>query len=63
MEKIISDVVHDAVRDISDSRSNINVVLRNLENENHQERLITEMRIIDDRIDKILTEVIRCSGQ
>lgn len=63
MEKIISDVVHDAVRDISDSRSNINVVLRNLENANHQERLITEMRIIDDRIDKILTEVIKCSGQ
>lgn len=63
MEKIISDVVHDAVRDISDSRSKINVVLRNLENVDHQERLITEMRIIDDRIDKILTEVIKCSGQ
>lgn len=63
MEKIISDVVHDAVRDISYSRSNINVVLRNLENVDHQERLITEMRIIDDRIDKILTEVIKCSGQ
>ena len=62
MDSPVNKVLH-FVKDISDSRSKINVVLRNLENENHQERLITEMKIIDDRIDKILTEVIKCSGQ
>ena len=62
MDNPVNKVLH-FVKDISDSRSKINVVLRNLENENHQERLITEMRIIDDRIDKILTEVIKCFGQ